>query len=244
MRSGLFLKHRSVRDADPEDQRAFDAAFTETRHLAPRQRAVARGEPLDRALLLLDGLVARVMDDQKGERQIVGLHVPGDFVDLHGFPLGYIDHDVIAMTAVTVAMMPHAHLRRLVATRPALTTALWASTLLDAATHREWIFRIGRLDAAGRISHMFCELEARLRAVGLSDGRRFALALSQIDIAQACGLTPVHVNRTLRSLREDGLLLFRNGEAELLDAERLRQIAEFNPLYLYLDSASLAAAGD
>jgi CRP-like cAMP-binding protein len=97
------------------------------------------------------------------------------------------------------------------------------------------VFRLGRLDASGRVAHMMCEMEVRLGMVGLARDGVFQLPLKQADIAEACGLTGVHVNRVLRSLREKGLLLFRGGEVRILDCEGLRRVAEFDPAYLYPD---------
>ena len=138
-------------------------------------------------------------------------------------------------TACKIALVPHAALDQLVATRPSLTKLLWFSTLLDAAMHREWIFRLGRLDAIARVSHFFCETEAKLRAIGRSDGARFALPMTQADLGEACGITSVHMNRMLRELKDRDLLAIHRHDVEIRDLRGLARLGEFDPAYLFLD---------
>jgi CRP-like cAMP-binding protein len=113
---------------------------------------------------------------------------------------------------------------------------LWLSTMIDGAVQRERILSIGRRSAVARIAHLICELFARLEVVGLTDGDSFALPITQLDLADATGLTSVHVNRMLRQLRHEGMMTFRNGIAEIHDLPRLEQTAEFDRSYLFLDS--------
>ena len=101
--------------------------------------------------------------------------------------------------------------------------------------HREWIFRLGRLDALARVSHFFCEIEAKLRAVGRSDGAHFQLPMTQTDLSEACGITPVHMNRMLRELKERGLMEVRRDQVHIADPAALAQLGEFDPSYLFLD---------
>lgn len=112
---------------------------------------------------------------------------------------------------------------------------LWFSTLIDAAMHRAWLFRVGRLDATGRVAHFLCEMNARLSAAGLSDGRLFNLALTQSDLAEICGFTTVHVNRVLRQLREARLCMVRFSIVEIVDLPGLMRRGDFDPAYLYLE---------
>jgi len=232
-----FLRERHRDELSAEDIDALESAISEVREIGARQLMVRAGEPVTMSTLLLQGFMCRYMDDRAGERQLVAVHVAGDFVDLHGFPLKRLDHDVATLTEVRVAMVPHANLAQIVAERPNLTRILWFSTLIDAAMHREWIFRLGRLNAIGRISHFLCELDAKLQAVGRSDGICFDLPINQNDLGEACGVTGVHANRVLRQLREEKVLVFRSSRVEILDRKRLERIAEFDPSYLYINGA-------
>jgi len=139
------------------------------------------------------------------------------------------------MTAATVAIVPHKNLAAIAEEMPALTRKLWFATLLESAIARAWLFRLGRLDAVGRVAHFLCETNVRLVSVGLSDGRRFALGLTQTDLAEICGLTNVHVNRVMRHLREERLCVFRSSLVEILEPERLAARGQFDPAYLYIE---------
>ena len=233
MLTDLFLKGRGREAFDADDIRYLEEGIGNIREYPSRHCLVRERQPVQSSTLLLEGFICRYMDDREGYRQLVAVHIPGDFVDLHGFPLKRLDHDVATIGPAKVAEYPHDAIERIVEERPRLTRMLWFSTLLDAAMHREWIFRLGRLGADGRIAHFFCELNCRMEMVGLAKDGRFTLPLTQADLAEACGLTGVHVNRVLRSLREQGLLSYQRGAAEILDSKRLQTLAEFDPNYLY-----------
>ena len=136
-----------------------------------------------------------------------------------------------------IAMDPpkHDRLKALTEEFPHLTRLYWFMTNLDAAIHREWVLSLGRRSALARVAHLFCELQVKLGIVGLADESGYALGLTQADLAECLGLTPVHVNRTLRQLREGGLVEFRGGRVAIGDLAGLRRAAEFDPAYLYLD---------
>jgi CRP-like cAMP-binding protein len=219
-----------------EERAALEGAISEVQTLEPRYTLVRANEPVSRSTLLIEGLMCRFIDDRNGIRQLVAIHVPGDFVDLHAYPLKTLEHDVGTLSACTVAFIPHRSIDAILAGNQDLARKLWFSTLLDAAMHRAWTFRLGRLNALGRVAHFLSETNARLEAVGLSDGNRFALPMTQVDLGEACGLTNVHVNRVIRHLREEGLCNFRSSLVEILDRERVARIGQFEPDYLYLDT--------
>lgn len=230
-----FLQKRENSRLSDDGRMALEPLVIETRQVAARQILVHNGDPVSVSIYLIDGFMCRYMDDRQGLRQLVALHVPGDFVDLHGYPLGKLDHDVATLTSCRIALAPHDRLDNLLVQRPDLVRSLWFSTLLDAAMHREWVFRLGRLGAAARLAHFFAETEMRLRAIGRSDGREFEFPLTQMDMAEACGLTPVHVNRMLRTLRDDGILRVDSKMVQILDRKKLWKLAEFDPNYLFVE---------
>lgn len=233
MLTGRFLLGR-VRDALSEEERqVLEESVTSVRSVPARTQIMRRGELVNQSTFLVDGFACRYLDDREGYRQLVSLHVSGDFIDLHGFPLKRLDHDIATLGPCTLATVEHRTLADILERYPRLTRWLWFSTLLDAAVHREWIFRLGRLGAEGRVAHFFCEVNARLEMVGLAQNGRFALPATQADVAEACGITGVHVNRVLRLMRERELAIFRSGEVRILDYQRLRALAEFDPNYLY-----------
>ncbi|WP_242149502.1 Crp/Fnr family transcriptional regulator [Sphingomonas sp. BAUL-RG-20F-R05-02] len=231
----LFLQAHRTPVLAPADVAALEASVSRTVEFAARRVIVRPQEPLSQCTLLLEGFIERYKDTAEGRRQILALHVPGDFVDLHSYPLKQLEHSVAALTPVRVALFPHAEIRAITQHSAAIAELLWRSTLIDAAINREWIVSVGARAAAVRIAHLFCEMYLRLDRVNLTDGLRFPLPLTQIDIADASGLTAVHANRMLRQLRERKLIEFRQGNVEILDWPALKRFAEFDPSYLYLD---------
>lgn len=216
------------------DRAALSDAFESPVTIGIGKVFIRQGHRLDRSTLLLSGLVGRYKDLSRGERQISALHIPGDFVDLHSFSLKELDHNIVTLAPCTVVSVPHVRLEALTRDNPHITRLLWFLTNVDAAMHREWELSLGRRDALARIAHLFCELQARLEVVGLVDGDDYVLPLSQAGLAECTGLTPVHVNRTLKQLRERGLVEFRQKRVRIADLPALRDAAEFDPAYLYL----------
>lgn len=234
MERGL-LKLRSRDVMSEEEESVLRAAVADIRELPAEKVMVRAGVTLSESILLFEGYACRYKGLRDGQRQIMQLHVPGDFLDLHGFLLKQLDHDVASMTPVRYALVPHEALRRITETHPHLARMLWFSTLLDAAIHRERILSIGRRSAMARIAHLFCELYVRLEVVGLAKDLSYRLDLTQGELADATGLTSVHVNRMLKKLREQKVLTFRGGEVQIHDWDALCRAAEFDPGYLHLE---------
>lgn len=232
---GLLRKLRVRDEVSAREETVLREAISGIETFPAARTIIREGAPLSRSTLLIDGLIGRYKDLSDGQRQIMEIHVPGDFADLHGFLLKRLDHNLGALTAVRVGYVPHDTLRLLTEREPHLVRMLWLSTLMDAAIQRERILSVGRRPALGRIAHLLCELYLRLGVVGLADDMSFALPLTQLDLADATGLTSVHVNRMLRQLREQGLLTFRGGRVTIHDWQRLQAAAEFDPAYLHIE---------
>ena len=231
----LLMKLRARDVMRDEEEAVLRDAVDEIHELPAGKLMIRAGTTLSQCTLLYDGLVGRFRDLADGQRQIMEVHVPGDFLDLHSFLLKQLEHNVGAMTKVRYATVPHEAIKRITEEHPHLARMLWFSTLLDAAIHRERILSVGRRSAVARIAHLFCELYVRLQVVGLTDGERYRLPLTQGDLADATGLTSVHVNRMLKKLRDEGLMTFRGGEVTIHAWDRLQRTAEFDPAYLYLE---------
>ncbi|WP_390476427.1 Crp/Fnr family transcriptional regulator [Altererythrobacter sp. MTPC7] len=234
MHTKLFLKGRLRHELSEEEKQWLEEAVSRTFYLNARQTLVQRGTRVDHSYYIIDGTVLRHLDDKRGARQLVGLSFSGDFVDLHGFPLKRLDHSTAALGRVHLAEVPHSAIAELIGRSAHLARALWFSTLLDAAMHREWIFRLGRLNAEGRIAHLISEIVERHRFVDLYDGQTLPVTLLQRDYAEACGITAVHANRSFRILKERGVLeLSGDGHIKILDEEELKRLGEFRGDYLY-----------
>ncbi|MBS0361333.1 MAG: Crp/Fnr family transcriptional regulator [Proteobacteria bacterium] len=186
--------------------------------------------------LLLSGTVGRVVTLSHGAQQITALQVPGDFVDLHAFLLGDLDHSIVALSDCLISTADHDDLRRLTDRYPRLGRALWFLTLVDGAIHRQWLAVLGRRDAVARVGFLICELYTRIKDVGLAQDNRFELGLTQVQIADVLGLSAVHVNRVAQALRRRGLVSWdRYGHVEIRDWDALAELAEFDPAYLQLE---------
>lgn len=230
-----LIRLRVRHDINAEEEAAIRGLFAETRDYPAGRTIIHAGDTIDFSTLLVDGLMCRYKDLRNGQRQIAELHVPGDFADLHSYSLKRLDHNILTLTPCRVALAPHERIRKLTEAFPHLTRVYWFSTNLDAAIHREWVLSLGRRSAISRMAALFCELQVRLELVGLGDRQGFGFDLNQIELAECVGLTSVHVNRTLKLLREQKLVTFRARRVEIHDLEGLRRVAEFDPAYLYLD---------
>ena len=135
-----------------------------------------------------------------------------------------------------VAFIAHDAMKQLIHEHPRIGDAFWRDTLIDAAIFREWIVNVGGRDAYSRIAHLFCEIFLKLKAVGLTNGTSFDFPITQSKLGEATGLSTVHVNRSVQSLRTDGLIVLERGHCRIPDLERLEQAAMFDRTYLHLRS--------
>jgi CRP-like cAMP-binding protein len=203
---------------------------------------VREGERPEAMQLLLHGWACRYKIFATGKRQIVGFLLPGDACDVHVTLLDVMDHSIGLLTDADVVAIPAAESAWLMERFARIETALTCSTLVDEAILREWLVSMGQRDAYARVGHLLCELWFRLKAIGQVDERqRFDFPLTQEQIADALGLTPVHVNRMLRRLKEDGLIALDHRRLALLDASRLIAVSGFDPSYLHQAGGGPAA---
>ncbi len=220
------------------ERATLDRAIVEVRSVGARTILARKGERLEFSTILLNGFLSRHVDDRRGQRQFLSLQVPGDLVDFHAYPMRFLDHDVSALSEAQIALIPHSSIAEITEADAGLAHKMWLTTLLDAAVHRAWIFRLGRLDGPGRICHFLAETAARLCAVGLGTPERFFLPLTQADLGEACGLTSVHTSRVLKALRSAGVCTFRDGKVSIEDPAALIRTGHFDPTYLYLDDGT------
>jgi CRP-like cAMP-binding protein len=229
-----LMKLRARDEVSAEEEKEVRSLVSHTIEVPADRVLIRAGKPLKESTLLLDGWMARAKDLASGQRQLTELHVPGDFTDLHGFTLKRLDHDVVAITKCRIGVVPHDRLKRMTERFPHLTRIYWLMTNMDAAIQREWNLSLGRRSAIARMAQLFCELQVRLGIVGLTSGDSYDFPLTQVELAECLGLTPVHVNRTLQELRRMNLIEVRDWRVTMLDAETIRTVAEFDPGYLYL----------
>ena len=197
------------------------------------QLLVREGDvPMD-CCVLLQGYACRHKSTRSGARQIVSFHMAGDILDLQHLKLPRADHSVEAITPATIGWVPMYAMSQLLHDDPAVADAFWRDALIDASIFREWVLNVGRRDARARIAHMLCEFAARREASGLGSPESFTLPMSQQMIADATGLTTVHVHRILRALCEEGALVRDGRKIKIHDWNQLQRAADFDPAYLH-----------
>jgi CRP-like cAMP-binding protein len=219
-----------------DDRRALEQAARErVRKLGAHEHITREGDNPRYVNLFLDGWACRYKSLQDGRRQIMAFFLPGDLCDMNIFVLREMDHSIETITPVTLAEISRETLQYLTANYPRLSYALWWDTLVEAAIQREWSVNLGQRTAFERLGHLLCELFVRLRSVGLTVGNSCTLPLTQAEMADASGLSTVHVNRTLQELRAAGLIILRGKELVIPDLAALRDAALFNENYLHLN---------
>jgi CRP-like cAMP-binding protein len=218
-----------------EDREALLALPCTLRTLDPQSYTVREGDAPTLCCILLSGFAYRQKLTGDGSRQIVSLHIPGDPLDLQNLFLDLADHNVQTLTRAELAFIPRDAIRALVRSHPAIAHAIFVAILIEASVCREWVLNVGRRGARARLAHLLCEFAARLEAQGLAGDYGYQLPMSQEQLADALGLTPVHVNRTLKALETDGLIRRDKRFVSFPDWKRMRDFADFTVRYLHLE---------
>ncbi|WP_102960245.1 Crp/Fnr family transcriptional regulator [Mangrovicella endophytica] len=200
-----------------------------------RTDLMTEGEAPRAVLLIVSGWACRYKMLEDGRRQIVAILLPGDLCDLNNGVLAQMDHSIGTLTPVRYVEISSEVLQRLAADHPKIGQGLWWQLLVNVAIQREWTVNVGRRSAVERIGCLFCELLLRLQAVGLAGEDGYPFPLTQTELAEATGLTSVHVNRTLQTMRNSGLIRLADRTLSIPDLTALQDIALFSPDYLHLN---------
>ena len=250
MLNPLALKLEQFTRFEPSERTRLDELIHTTKVFSRGERIMAAGKRPDHIHLVIDGLAARSKVLRDGERQLMAFLVPGDLCDVEVFVLEAMDHDIVALAETSCALIPADTMESLLGESSNLTRAIWWSTMTDSAVLREWIVNHGSRDAYARVAHIFCELLIRYRIVGMGRGNRIPFPVTQEDLADATGMTPVHLNRVLQQLRADQLIELHGKTLAIIDFKALSLAAEYEPNYLHLirtqraDPAVVERVGD
>jgi CRP-like cAMP-binding protein len=224
-----------------EDREAVLNLPHRVRKLDPGSYLVREGSLPTLCSVLVEGYAYRQKMTGDGSRQILAVCIAGDAVDLQNIFLDISDHAVQMLTRGTVADIPRDQLQQLVLTRPQIGRAVIQLTLVEASILREWVVNVGRRDARERIAHILCEFAVRLESRGLTTYEGFELPMTQEQLADATGLTSVHVNRVLKGLEADGLINRRRRHIYFPDWRALQDVGDFTRTYLHIPSDEAAA---
>lgn len=231
----LIRKLESIVTLSDEQRQAIERLPVRTHTLAARQDIVRDGDKPSHCCLILDGWACRYKLLGDGRRQILSFHIAGDVPDLQSLHIHTMDHSLATVTKATVAFIPHESLRDLTLRHPSIGALLWRDTLIDAGIFRAWMVGMGRRSAFEQVAHLFCEMYLKLQAVGLAEHYRCPLPLTQIDLADALGLTSVHINRVLKEMRGRTLITLHDHTLVINAWDELLRVSEFDPTYLHLE---------
>jgi CRP-like cAMP-binding protein len=236
----LRLERFSVLSA-ADRQRIVDLPLKLVNYPGDRE-VVSYGYPSSRCTLVLDGFLYSHKIVAGTRRQITSFFIPGDMVDLPTLYLPKVDHSVSTLGPAVLAFVPHAALKEVLDVSPALAQAFWRETLMQSAIFQEWVVNLGRRDAFARLAHILCELTVRLQAMGLARDLSFAMPWTQVDVADACGISSVHANRVIQELRHLGLVEWDSKRVKIRDGEALARLGDFNDDYLQYRAATTTEA--
>jgi CRP-like cAMP-binding protein len=238
MANPWIMKMEQFTAFSEEDRTVLDRlASRNRRQYGAREDIIREGEHSDHVHVVISGLACRYKLLEDGRRQIMAFLVPGDPCDAEIFILKEMDHSIGTLAPSLIASVPADAMREMLLNRPGIALALWWSTLQDEGILRERIIDEGRRDARGRVAFLIYEVLLRMRAVGLMEDQTFEFPVTQADLADATGLTPVHINRMLQQLRDEGLIAIKGKQWTVLDAPGLREAARFEASYLHYDRA-------
>lgn len=226
-------KLSGMADLTADDAAALARATSDPRPYVARQDLIREGDETGPMFVVLDGWACRYKILPNGTRQIMAFLMPGDACDLHIKLLAQMDHGIQAITTAMVATVSRAEMEALMHGHPNIASAMYSSQLVDEGTMRAWIVSMGRRSAPERVAHLVCELYLRARNIGLTGEGEFALPLSQVVLADALGMTTVHINRVLKELRLAGAMALKRGSVTILDPAKLVNIAGFDENYLH-----------
>lgn len=225
------LTRRSV--LTEEARQAILDLPTRAEQVRAHEDFVSLGEKVDHTCLVVAGLVGRYGQNAEGDRQITAIHVPGDMADLHSVVQPWPSSALQALSVATILRVPHVALRTVAWRYPSIAEALWRDCMVDAAILSQWVVNVGCRDAKGRIAHLMCEMAVRIVGPPAVDALEFDFAVTQGQLADATGLTPVHVNRTLQMFRGRGIVEWSRGNVVRIPQwDVLAAIGEFDPDYL------------
>lgn len=207
----------------------------EVRSFRRHEDIVKAGDHPGFSVVVLRGFLQRYVSRRDGSRQIHSFYIPTDAPSLETLHLERADSSLCSVVNSEVGIIPHTALHELVRSRPAVMKLIWRAILVQSSIYREWLTRNSRQPADAAMAHLFCEMYARCHAAGIANGNGCDVPLTQEMLADALGLTGVHVNRTLQNLRDTGMVEHKSGRLYVYDYAQLSNFADFDPVYLHLN---------
>lgn len=231
MHGALEYRLRQIASPAPQDLeivRAWEARLP--RIIRAKRDMVRQSDVPTHMRLILSGWACRYFQLPDGRRQILSILMPGDLSGLSASLLGQHDHAIATISDCKVVEIPARDFLAAIEARDSLRRAIMISRSVELAVQRQHCVSMGQRNAFERISHLFCETLVRARAAGIARDDGCEFPLTQADIADATGLTAVHVNRTIQLLRKEGLVTLTSRRLVVPDLQRLARAALFDPI--------------
>ena len=216
-----------------EDTVKLANACQHARLLPANTHLIREGDTPNPVFVMIEGWACRYKILPDGTRQIMAFMMPGDFCDMHIGMLEEMDHSIVTLTKAKVATIARGDMETLIESNPRITRAFWWVQLVNEGVLRAWIVSMGRRSSVARVAHLMCELYFRMHKVGLAKDDQCEIPLTQAVLADALGMTPVHINRVLKKLRLSGAMELRGGALLISDPLQLARVAGFDDNYMH-----------
>lgn len=233
MANRFIQKLRGFAELTSTEVEALEAVTRSPATVGARRDLIREGDQPGSVFVILEGWAFRYKVLPSGSRQVMAFLMPGDACDLHIGLLAEMDHSMQTATNVEVARISRKVMDELMATYPAIARAMYIAQLVDEGTLRAWIVSLGRRNSAERAAHLLLELYTRAVRAGVASHDEMELPLSQAVLADALGMTPVHINRTLQEIRRSGAIVLRRGVLRIQDPVALTKLSGFDENYLH-----------
>ncbi|GAA0675539.1 CRP-like cAMP-binding protein [Sphingomonas insulae] len=233
MSNRFIEKLRKLAELGEPELRALERVTAHPKTIRSRKDLIREGDPPGPVLVVLEGWAFRYKVLPSGTRQIMAFLMPGDACDLHANMLAEMDHSIQTVTEASIATINRADMNEMMTSYPRIACAMYVAQLIDEGTLRAWIVSLGRRSSVERVAHLILELFLRAVRIELSDGTTMELPLPQAVLADALGMTPVHINRILQELRRSGAIELSRGVLRIKDPAALTHISGFDANYLH-----------
>ena len=232
MSNAFLLRLMHAAELGDQEIAALEELCRQPKDIGAKKYLSRDGDEMVSFPVILSGWAARYQILRNGARQITRLLLPGDAYYFDSSPNGIAIEEVITLSPCKIVNILHSDMRRVIERFPAVGEALRNYGCMENAVLSSWVVNVGRRDALERMAHLICESHYRLSLVDPKQGQTMCFPLTQDDLADVLGLTPVHINRKLQQLRQEQLITLRSKQLTILDLRTLQQVAGFDSAYL------------
>lgn len=233
MSNRFVQKLQGFAELTEQEIQAVERLTSKPRHFRPRQDLIREGDRPGPVFVMLEGWAFRYKVLPSGSRQVMAFMMPGDACDLNIGMLAEMDHSIQTATSAKVATISRDDMDALMDEHPGFARAMYVAQLVDEGTLRAWIVSLGRRNSSERTAHLLLELYVRAVRSGVAGHDEMDLPLSQSVLADALGMSPVHLNRTLQELRRSNAITLRRGVLHIQDPMALTSFSGFDENYLH-----------